>query len=102
MNALENRENCHGHSTSGTEKTSKKSNNIREPRQTSGEPVGDERMTGRLMEHALLNDENVLKEIQSTLEGGRGSYYNRSSGRIQVGHTLSNGGGKLTLYFYLQ
>ncbi|XP_015674715.1 lethal(2) giant larvae protein homolog 2 [Protobothrops mucrosquamatus] len=92
MNALENRENCHGHSTSGTEKTSKKSNNIREPRQTSGEPVGDERMTGRLMEHALLNDENVLKEIQSTLEGGRGSYYNRSSGRIQVGHTLSNGG----------
>ncbi|KAM3846612.1 LLGL scribble cell polarity complex component 2 isoform 1-T4 [Vipera latastei] len=92
MNALEKRENCHGHSTSGTEKTSKKSNNIREPRQTSGEPGGDERMTGRLMEHALLNDENVLKEIQSTLEGGRGSHYNRSSGRIQVGHTLSNGG----------
>ncbi|KAG8129052.1 putative Lethal giant larvae protein [Naja naja] len=83
VKALENRENCHGHSTSGTEKTSKKSNSIRESRQTSGEPGGDERMTGRLMEHALLNDESVLKEIQSTLEDGRGSYYNRSSGRIQ-------------------
>ncbi|XP_026557771.1 lethal(2) giant larvae protein homolog 2 isoform X3 [Pseudonaja textilis] len=92
VKALENRENCHGHSTAGTEKTSKKSNSIKESRQTSGEPGGDERMTGRLMEHALLNDESVLKEIQSTLEDGRGSYYNRSSGRIQVGHTLSNGG----------
>ncbi|NXP34877.1 L2GL2 protein, partial [Leiothrix lutea] len=41
------------------------------PGKNPGDCGEDERMSGRLMEHALLNDEKVLKEIQSTLEGGR-------------------------------
>ncbi|NXU72815.1 L2GL2 protein, partial [Oreotrochilus melanogaster] len=45
-------------------------NAARKPR-SSGDYGEDERKSGRLMEHALLNDEKVLKEIQSTLEGGR-------------------------------
>ncbi|XP_075026120.1 LLGL scribble cell polarity complex component 2 isoform X8 [Calonectris borealis] len=62
----------------------------------SGRSLGDygedERKSGRLMEHALLNDEKVLKEIQSTLEGGRGSYAERNLARSPLGHGLSNGG----------
>ncbi|XP_062976354.1 LLGL scribble cell polarity complex component 2 isoform X2 [Elgaria multicarinata webbii] len=83
--------NSHLHNTSGMEKTSRKSNS-RESGRSSGDPGGDEGLPGKLMEHALLNDESVLKEIQSTLEGGRGSYGDRNSRRIQVGHRLSNGG----------
>ncbi|XP_054834246.1 LLGL scribble cell polarity complex component 2 isoform X2 [Eublepharis macularius] len=78
------------HNASGMERPSKKSN--RESGRSSSEPGGDERKPAKLMEHALLNDEKVLKEIQSTLEGGRGSYGDRNSRRIQVGHRLSNGG----------
>ncbi|XP_053148977.1 LLGL scribble cell polarity complex component 2 isoform X2 [Hemicordylus capensis] len=77
------------HGTSGVEKTPGKS---KELERHSGDPGGDDRTPGRLMEHALLNDEKVLKEIQSTLEGGRLSYGDRNSKRIQVGHRLSNGG----------
>ncbi|XP_044309508.1 LLGL scribble cell polarity complex component 2 isoform X1 [Varanus komodoensis] len=82
--------NSHMHNTSGMEKASRKSN--RESGQSSGDPGGNDGVHGRLMEHALLNDESVLKEIQSTLEGGRGSYGDRISRKIQAGHRLSNGG----------
>ncbi|XP_067403662.1 LLGL scribble cell polarity complex component 2 isoform X2 [Emydura macquarii macquarii] len=77
------------HNKSGMEKATRKS---RESGRSSGDPREDERKSGRLMEHALLNDEKVLKEIQSTLEGERGSYGERNSRRIHVGHGLSNGG----------
>ncbi|XP_075759786.1 LLGL scribble cell polarity complex component 2 isoform X2 [Pelodiscus sinensis] len=77
------------HNKSGMEKTTRK---FRDSARSSGEPGEDERKSARLMEHALLNDEKVLKEIQSTLEGGRGSYGERNSRRIHVGHGLSNGG----------
>nr|XP_020660757.1 lethal(2) giant larvae protein homolog 2 isoform X4 [Pogona vitticeps] len=86
----ENTANSHLHNTSGMEKAQRKSN--RESSWNSGDPDGDGRTPGRLMEHALLNDENVLKEIQSTLESGRGSYADRNSRKITVGHRLSNGG----------
>ncbi|KAJ7316024.1 hypothetical protein JRQ81_002186 [Phrynocephalus forsythii] len=85
--------NSHTHNTSGMKKAQRKSN-IRESGWNSGDPGGEERTPGRLMEHALLNDENVLKEIQSTLESGRGSYSDRNSRKIAVGHRLSNGGGR--------
>ncbi|KAF7249130.1 hypothetical protein EYD10_04777 [Varanus komodoensis] len=85
--------NSHMHNTSGMEKASRKSN--RESGQSSGDPGGNDGVHGRLMEHALLNDESVLKEIQSTLEGGRGSYGDRISRKIQAGHRLSNGGGRI-------
>ncbi|XP_065591660.1 LLGL scribble cell polarity complex component 2 isoform X2 [Cyrtonyx montezumae] len=39
---------------------------------SSGDCAEDEGNSGKLMDRALLNDEKVLKEIQSTLEGGRG------------------------------
>ncbi|KAM7146377.1 LLGL scribble cell polarity complex component 2 isoform 1-T1 [Macrochelys suwanniensis] len=59
------------HNKSGMEKATRKS---RESGRSSGDPgEDDERKSGRLMEHALLNDERVLKEIQSTLEGERRS-----------------------------
>ncbi|XP_003217256.1 LLGL scribble cell polarity complex component 2 isoform X1 [Anolis carolinensis] len=82
--------NSHVHSPSAVENASRKSN--KESGWSSGDPHGEEKPPGRLMEHALLNDENVLKEIQSTLESGRGSYSDRNSRKIQVGHRLSNGG----------
>ncbi|KAM5127355.1 LOW QUALITY PROTEIN: LLGL scribble cell polarity complex component 2-like, partial [Mantella aurantiaca] len=44
-----------------------------------------------LMEHALLNDEKMLKEIQNTLEGSRTSYGERNSRHITTGSRLSNG-----------
>ncbi|XP_061222870.1 LLGL scribble cell polarity complex component 2 isoform X3 [Neopsephotus bourkii] len=81
--------NNHVHSKSGMENAARKSRG-------SGRSLGgcgeDERKSGRLMEHALLNDEKVLKEIQSTLEGGRGSYAERNLARSPLGHGLSNGG----------
>ncbi|KAJ1130102.1 hypothetical protein NDU88_008458 [Pleurodeles waltl] len=55
---------------------------------------GDEeerRARGKVMEHALLNDERVLKEIQSTLESDRMSFGERNSRRILAGSRLSNG-----------
>ncbi|XP_030780031.1 lethal(2) giant larvae protein homolog 2 isoform X2 [Rhinopithecus roxellana] len=53
---------------------------------------GEEKQPGLVMEHALLSDERVLKEIQSTLEGDRGSL-NWHSRRAAMGCSLSNGGG---------
>ncbi|XP_030867049.3 LLGL scribble cell polarity complex component 2 isoform X1 [Gorilla gorilla gorilla] len=52
---------------------------------------GEEKQPGLVMERALLSDERVLKEIQSTLEGDRGSC-NWRSHRAAVGCSLSNGG----------
>ncbi|XP_023600501.1 lethal(2) giant larvae protein homolog 2 isoform X5 [Myotis lucifugus] len=43
-------------------------------RNSGSQSDGEEKRPGPVMEHALLNDERVLKEIQSTLEGDRGSY----------------------------
>ncbi|XP_060108884.1 LLGL scribble cell polarity complex component 2 isoform X1 [Heteronotia binoei] len=89
VEAPENAGNNYVHNASSMEKASKKS---KESGWSSSEQSGDERKPGKLMEHALLNDEKVLKEIQSTLEGGRGSYSDRNSMGIQLGHRLSNGG----------
>ncbi|XP_055994026.1 LLGL scribble cell polarity complex component 2 [Sorex fumeus] len=52
----------------------------------------DARRPGPTMECALLSDERVLKEIQSTLEGDRGSCGDWRAQRIAVGYRLSNGG----------
>ncbi|XP_077828845.1 LLGL scribble cell polarity complex component 2 isoform X2 [Macaca mulatta] len=52
---------------------------------------GEEKQPGLVMERALLSDERVLKEIQSTLEGDRGSL-NWHSHRAAMGRSLSNGG----------
>ncbi|XP_021096750.1 lethal(2) giant larvae protein homolog 2 isoform X3 [Heterocephalus glaber] len=41
-------------------------------RNSGSQSDGEEKKPGPVMEHALLNDERVLKEIQSTLEGDRG------------------------------
>ncbi|XP_064323387.1 LLGL scribble cell polarity complex component 2 isoform X3 [Phalacrocorax carbo] len=81
--------NNHVHSKPGMENAARKS---RGSGRSSGDCGEDERKSGRLMEHALLNDEKVLKEIQSTLEGGRGSYAERNLARSPLGHGLSNGG----------
>ncbi|KAM6345321.1 LLGL scribble cell polarity complex component 2-like isoform 3-T3 [Alca torda] len=81
--------NNHMHNKSGMENAARKS---RGSGRSSGDYGEDERKSGRLMEHALLNDEKVLKEIQSTLEGGRGSYAERNLARNPLGHGLSNGG----------
>ncbi|XP_054565534.1 LLGL scribble cell polarity complex component 2 isoform X4 [Eptesicus fuscus] len=43
-------------------------------RNSGSQSDGEEKRPDPVMEHALLNDERVLKEIQSTLEGDRGSY----------------------------
>ncbi|XP_006886435.1 PREDICTED: lethal(2) giant larvae protein homolog 2 [Elephantulus edwardii] len=53
----------------------------------------EERSPGLVMEHALLNDEKVLREVQSTLEAGRASHGDWQSHKVAVGHRLSNGGG---------
>ncbi|XP_075702541.1 LLGL scribble cell polarity complex component 2 isoform X2 [Rhinoderma darwinii] len=50
-----------------------------------------QRSRRQVMEHALLNDESMLKEIQNTLEGSRMSYGERNSRQIPVGGRLSNG-----------
>ncbi|XP_009581247.1 PREDICTED: lethal(2) giant larvae protein homolog 1 [Fulmarus glacialis] len=81
--------NNHVHNKSGMENAVRKS---RGSGRSLGDYGEDERKSGRLMEHALLNDEKVLKEIQSTLEGGRGSYAERNLARSPLGHGLSNGG----------
>ncbi|KAF3817257.1 hypothetical protein GH733_011657, partial [Mirounga leonina] len=61
-------------------------------RNSGSQSDGEERSPGPVMEHALLNDERVLKEIQSTLEGDRGSYGNWRPQQMAVGYSLSNGG----------
>ncbi|XP_062936615.1 LLGL scribble cell polarity complex component 2 isoform X4 [Cynocephalus volans] len=61
-------------------------------RNSGSQSDGEEKKPGPVMEHALLSDERVLKEIQSTLEGDRGSYGNWRSHRMAMGHSLSNGG----------
>ncbi|XP_069396231.1 LLGL scribble cell polarity complex component 2 isoform X2 [Delphinus delphis] len=72
---------------SGPEKASGRARN------SGSQSDGEERRSGPVMEHALLNDERVLKEIQSTLEGDRGSCGDWRSPRVAVGYSLSNGGG---------
>uniref|UniRef100_A0A5G2R9D0 LLGL scribble cell polarity complex component 2 n=1 Tax=Sus scrofa TaxID=9823 RepID=A0A5G2R9D0_PIG len=54
---------------------------LSQARNSGSQSDGDERRSGPVMEHALLNDERVLKEIQSTLEGARGGV---SRTRIQA------------------
>ncbi|XP_047689151.1 LLGL scribble cell polarity complex component 2 isoform X2 [Prionailurus viverrinus] len=71
---------------SGPEKVSGQARN------SGSQSDGEERRPGPVMEHALLNDERVLKEIQSTLEGDRGSYGDWRSQRVATGYSLSNGG----------
>ncbi|KAB0400691.1 hypothetical protein E2I00_008317, partial [Balaenoptera physalus] len=51
-------------------------------RNSGSQSDGEERRSSPMMEHALLNDESVLKEIQSTLEGGRGSCGDWRSQRV--------------------
>ncbi|XP_032473203.1 LLGL scribble cell polarity complex component 2 isoform X1 [Phocoena sinus] len=68
---------------SGPEKASGKARN------SGSQSDGEERRSGPVMEHALLNDERVLKEIQSTLEGDRGSCGDWRSQRVAVGMLLS-------------
>ncbi|XP_047613234.1 LLGL scribble cell polarity complex component 2 isoform X5 [Phacochoerus africanus] len=63
-------------------------------RNSGSQSDGEERRSGPVMEHALLNDERVLKEIQSTLEGARGSSGDWHSQRVAVAYSLSNGGGR--------
>ncbi|XP_054946294.1 LLGL scribble cell polarity complex component 2 isoform X12 [Physeter macrocephalus] len=58
-------------------------------RNSGSQSDGEERRSGPVMEHALLNDERVLKEIQSTLEGDRGSCGDWRSQRAAVGVLLS-------------
>lgn len=60
-------------------------------RNSKSQSDGDEKKPGPVMEHALLNDAWVLKEIQSTLEGDRRSYGNWHPHRVAVGCRLSNG-----------
>ncbi|XP_045428153.1 LLGL scribble cell polarity complex component 2 isoform X7 [Pipistrellus kuhlii] len=43
-------------------------------RNSGSQSDGEEKRPDPVMAHALLSDERVLKEIQSTLEGDRGSY----------------------------
>nr|DBA27904.1 TPA: hypothetical protein GDO54_008345 [Pyxicephalus adspersus] len=65
-----------------------------EKNRVSGRAAGDadaHRVRAPLMEHALLNDEKMLKEIQSTLEGSRTSFGERNSRHITVGSRFSNG-----------
>ncbi|XP_012861729.1 LLGL scribble cell polarity complex component 2 isoform X1 [Echinops telfairi] len=61
------------------------------PRNSESRSAVEERTRGPTMQHALLNDERVLKEVQSTLEGDRGSCGDWRSQRV-VGYSLSNGG----------
>lgn len=68
------------------------------PKRTSGQvrnsrsqSDGAETKPGPVMEHALLSDTWVLKEVQSTLEGDQGSCGNWRSHRVAVGCRLSNG-----------
>ncbi|KAK2536857.1 Llgl2 [Columba livia] len=96
VDMLEVTSNNHVHTKSGVENAARKS---RGSGRSSGDHGEDERKSGRLMEHALLNDEKVLKEIQSTLEGGRGSYAERNLARSPLGHGLSNGGG--SIFFHI-
>uniref|UniRef100_A0A8D1IVQ8 LLGL scribble cell polarity complex component 2 n=1 Tax=Sus scrofa TaxID=9823 RepID=A0A8D1IVQ8_PIG len=65
---------------------------LSQARNSGSQSDGDERRSGPVMEHALLNDERVLKEIQSTLEGARGSSGDWHSQRVAVAYSLSNGG----------
>ncbi|XP_069510871.1 LLGL scribble cell polarity complex component 2 [Ambystoma mexicanum] len=77
---------------SSSEKTTIASRSSDKGSRNSASGDEDERRTrGKVMEHALLNDERVLKEIQSTLESDRSSFGERNSKRILVGSRLSNG-----------
>ncbi|XP_053517192.1 LLGL scribble cell polarity complex component 2 isoform X3 [Artibeus jamaicensis] len=64
----------------------------RASRNSGSQSDGEERRPGAVMEHALLNDERVLKEIQSTLEGDRRSYGDWRSQQVAMRYSLSNGG----------
>nr|XP_058140709.1 LLGL scribble cell polarity complex component 2 isoform X1 [Dasypus novemcinctus] len=75
----------HPHNGGRPEKASHRARN------SGSQSDGEERKPGLGMEHALLNDEKVLKEIQSTLEGGQGSCGDWHSRRMAMGYGLSNG-----------
>ncbi|XP_006001736.1 LLGL scribble cell polarity complex component 2 [Latimeria chalumnae] len=66
----------------------------RSSRSASEGSDGDGKKAGKIMEHALLNDENVLHEIQSTLETDRfssGDYGDKISKKITAGQRMING-----------
>ncbi|CAO2646090.1 LLGL scribble cell polarity complex component 2 [Lemmus lemmus] len=79
----------HSHPSNGNSTGPKRTSG--QVRNSGSQSDGEEKKPGPVMEHALLNDEWVLKEIQSTLEGDRGSYSNWRSHRVTVGCSLSNG-----------
>ncbi|XP_014387258.1 PREDICTED: lethal(2) giant larvae protein homolog 2 isoform X6 [Myotis brandtii] len=68
VDSAETKNHSHPRNGSGPEKA------LGRARNSGSQSDGEEKRPGPVMEHALLNDERVLKEIQSTLEGDRGSY----------------------------
>ncbi|XP_044528812.1 LLGL scribble cell polarity complex component 2 [Gracilinanus agilis] len=86
VDSLETKNHCSTRNGSGIKKAPSKARN--------SESLGDGggRSQEPLMERALLNDERVLKEIQSTLEGNRGSYGEWYSQQVAVGRRHNNGG----------
>uniref|UniRef100_A0AC11DKV5 LLGL scribble cell polarity complex component 2 n=1 Tax=Ovis aries TaxID=9940 RepID=A0AC11DKV5_SHEEP len=86
VDSAESKNRSHPRNGSGPEKS------LGRARNSGSQSDGEERRSGPVMEHALLNDERVLKEIQSTLEGDRGSCGDWRSQRVAVGYSLSNGG----------
>lgn len=86
VDSAETKNHSRHHNSSGTKRTSSQSRN------SGSQSDGEERRPGLVMEHALLNDERVLKEIQSTLEGDHGRHCDRRSQRSTVGYSLNNGG----------
>lgn len=58
----------------------------------AGSQSDAEEKSSPVMEQALLSDERVLREIQSTLEGDRGSSGSWRSRRAAMGHSPGNGG----------
>lgn len=65
-------------------KNPRRTRNLESQREGDRDPDSDELRPGPAMERALLSDERVLKEIQSTLEGDRGSHGDWRSQRIAV------------------
>uniref|UniRef100_A0A8C6RVJ0 LLGL2 scribble cell polarity complex component n=1 Tax=Nannospalax galili TaxID=1026970 RepID=A0A8C6RVJ0_NANGA len=82
----------HSHPSNGNSTGPKRTSD--RTRNSGSQSDGEDKQPGPVMEHALLSDERVLKEIQSTLEGDRGSYGNWRSHRVAAACTLSNGEGR--------
>uniref|UniRef100_A0A8C6RVS6 LLGL2 scribble cell polarity complex component n=1 Tax=Nannospalax galili TaxID=1026970 RepID=A0A8C6RVS6_NANGA len=70
----------HSHPSNGNSTGPKRTSD--RTRNSGSQSDGEDKQPGPVMEHALLSDERVLKEIQSTLEGDRGSYGNWRSHRV--------------------